>query len=197
MRYTAIILLSALSLTACKDDKLSSKSLLEGTGYGLLDVDLDEGVFSQTQINFKEFVGAECSQVVSELKKTVSKGSYVFQLTNFHSNSARTLVEANINTFVKDDCVLKTVGNLGVTVSDATKTCKGMEKTYILKILDQNDDGLATDLQFITGSKLTLDYDNLDTGFVSGQTFATKQQIDDFGFDKYWDSEYMVCLKPE
>ena len=197
MRYTAFILLSALSLTACKDDKLSSKSLLKGTGYGLLSVNVNEGVFSLTQTDFNKFVGAECSQVVSELKKTVSKGSYVFQLTNFHSNSARTLVEANINTFVKDDCVLKTVGFMGSTVSDATKTCKGMESTSIVKILDQNDDGLATDLQLPTGAKITLDYDNLDTGFVSGQTFATKQQIDDFGFDKYWDSEYVVCLKPE
>ena len=73
MRYTAIILLSALSLTACKDDKLSSKSLLEGTGYGLLNVDLDEGVFSQTQINFKEFMG-RCGQFCRIHTVTINGG---------------------------------------------------------------------------------------------------------------------------
>ena len=179
------------------DDKLSSKSLLEGAGYGLLYVDLDEGVFEQTQTNFKEFVGAECSKVVSELKKTEGSNSFMLMMNNFYTRSGGTIVEANHSTFVLDDCVFKMKAN-GVPESIAKKSCKDMGSTSNMEILDRNDDGLVTYLQAApNAAKETLSYDNLDIGLVSSRLTFTKQQIDDWGAPKYQDSDLIVCVISE
>ena len=183
-----------------KDDHLSPEHLMESGGYGLLEVDTNEGVFLQgTQINFNDFVGAECASMVSELRKSKSKnGMSQFPLINFHSYGREEIFEVRTNLFVKDDCVPQTIermGSFGMKVPQATKICEGMEKSHKMTLLGITDDGLATEIRYATGSKISLGYDNLDAGFVSGRNFATKQQIDLFGWDEYWDSEYIVCVK--
>jgi|GEM_PF-1636644 len=181
-----------------KDDSLSPEHLMESGGYGLLAVDTNEGVFLDTQINFNDFVGGSCASMVSKLRKSKSKDSYVFQLLSFNYGSGETLVGARAN-FVRGDCVPKTIEKIGVKVPQATKICEGMEKAYKMRILGRNDDGLVTELQSRSEpkNKTSLGYDNLDAGFVSGRTFATKQQIDLFGWEEYWDDEYIVCVKSE
>ena len=182
-----------------KDDSLSPEHLMESGGYGLLAVDTNEGVFLDTQINFNDFVGGSCASMVSKLRKSKSKDSYVFQLLSFNYGSGETLVGARAIHFVRGDCVPKTIEKIGVKVPQATNICKGMEKAYKMRILGRNDDGLVTELQtrIESKNKTSLGYDNLDAGFVSGRTFATKQQIDLFGWDEYWDDEYIVCVKSE
>ena len=196
MRCTVIFLVSVLALTACSDDNLTPEHLMGSAGYGLLQVNTNEGVFNGTQIKFNDFVGAECASIVSELKKSKTTGVWTFMLEEFTSGSGETLHDARTNVIVRDDCVPRSVDFMG-SLASATKACKGHEGAFVNAILSRTDNGLATELRLKTGATVSLGYENLDAGFVSKRLFYTKKQIDEWGTAEFQDSEYLVCVISE
>ena len=194
-----LVLFSFLALAACKDDNLSAERLLESASYGLAYVDIDEGVFTGTDIGFSDFLGAECPEIIAELRASPSANLSVFSFLSFHSGSGTTLTEARADTLVRDDCTQKhmEVWGVGTNETRSGEICQSWEKSTEFRILDRDEEGLALRLRYPTGTELSLDYGDLESGLVSGRTYPTRQQRQDFGWDEYWDENFIVCTSTQ